>query len=154
MVLADVSLGDLIWTTIWVFFLIMFIWLFISIVSDLFRDHEVSGWGKAAWVIGLIVFPLLGSLVYLIVRGEGMARRSAAQSRAAQAEFDSYVREVAGTSGGSPVDELTRLSQMRNSGTITDAEYETIKARIVTGPGADAGTGTGTGAGPAAAPTP
>jgi Short C-terminal domain/Phospholipase_D-nuclease N-terminal len=146
MVFAEVDLGDLIWTTIWVFFLIMFIWLFIAIVSDLFRDHEVSGWGKAAWVIGLIIFPLLGSLAYLIVRGEGMARRSAAQSRAAQAEFDSYVRDVASSSGSRPVDDLTRLAELRANGTITDAEFEAMKSRVVSGAsgGATAGSTAGT----------
>jgi hypothetical protein len=134
MVFADVDLGDLIWTTIWVFFLIMFIWLFIAIVSDLFRDHELSGWAKAIWVVGLIVFPLLGSLVYLIVRGEGMAKRSAAQQRMAQQELDSYIRTTAATSGSGPVDDLSRLADLRNSGVISDAEFETMKARITGGP--------------------
>jgi hypothetical protein len=69
MVLADVGLGDLLWTALWVFMLVLIIWVFIAIVSDLFRDHEVSGWAKAAWVVALIVFPLVGSLAYLIVRG-------------------------------------------------------------------------------------
>jgi signal transduction histidine kinase len=140
MVLGDISLGDLIWTTIWVFFLILFIWVFIAIVSDLFRDHETSGWAKALWVVALIIFPLLGSLVYLIVRGDGMAKRSAAQERAAKAEFDSYIRETAGTgtgaaaSGGAgPVDDLQRLAALRDSGTISDAEFEQMKARVVGG---------------------
>ena len=140
MVLGDISLGDLIWTTIWVFFLILFIWVFIAIVSDLFRDHETSGWAKALWVVALIIFPLLGSLVYLIVRCDGMAKRSAAQERAAKAEFDSYIRETAGTgtgaaaSGGAgPVDDLQRLAALRDSGTITDAEFEQMKARVVGG---------------------
>jgi hypothetical protein len=131
MVLADVHLADLIWTTIWVFFLIMFIWLFISIVGDLFRDHELSGWGKAAWVVGLIVFPLLGSLAYLILRGGGMAQRSAAHQRLAQEQIDSYIRTTAATSGSGPVDDLTRLADLRNSGAITPEEYEAIKSRIV-----------------------
>jgi hypothetical protein len=133
MVFADVSLGDLIWTTIWVFFLIMFIWLFIAIVSDLFRDHEVSGWGKALWVIGLIIFPLFGSLVYLIVRGAGMSERSMAQSRAARAEFDDYIRSTAASSGAGPADDLGRLADLRSSGVISDAEFESMKARIVGG---------------------
>ena len=143
MVLGDISLGDLIWTTIWVFFLILFIWVFIAIVSDLFRDHETSGWAKALWVVALIIFPLLGSLVYLIVRGDGMAKRSAAQERAAKAEFDSYIRETAGTGtgtgtgagagAGGPVDDLQRLAALRDSGTITDAEFEQMKARVVGG---------------------
>jgi Short C-terminal domain/Phospholipase_D-nuclease N-terminal len=133
MVFAEVDLGDLIWTTIWVFFLIMFIWVFIAIVSDLFRDHETSGWAKAAWVVGLIVFPLLGSLVYLIARGQGMAERSAAQHRVAQEQMDSYIRTTAASTGTGPVDDLARLADLRNSGVITDAEFETMKARITGG---------------------
>lgn len=131
MVFADVHLADLIWTTIWVFFLIMFIWLFIAIVSDLFRDHQLSGWSKAIWVLGLIIFPLLGSLAYLIVRGQGMAERSAAQHRLAQDQIDSYIRTTAASSGSGPVDDLTRLADLRNSGAISDEEYEAIKTRIV-----------------------
>ena len=133
MVLGDISLADMIWTTIWVFFLILFIWVFIAIVSDLFRDHETSGWAKALWVIALIIFPLLGSLVYLIVRGDGMAKRSAAQQQAAKADFDSYIRETAGTGGRGQVDDLHRLAALRDSGTITDAEFEQMKARVVGG---------------------
>ena len=133
MVLADVDLGDLIWTTIVIFFLIMFIWVFIMILSDLFRDHKLSGWAKAAWVVGLIIFPLIGSLVYLIARGQGMAERSAAEQQQARAAFDSYVRETASSSGTAPVDDLTRLAELRNNGTITDAEFESMKARLVGG---------------------
>lgn len=142
MVLADVSLGDLIWTTIWIFFLILFIWVFIMIISDLFRDHKLSGWAKAIWVVALIIFPLIGSLVYLIARGEGMAERSAAQQRHARAEFDDYIRSTAGTGGTGAADELTRLAELRDKGTITDAEFQTMKARVVGGSG---GTGTSTG---------
>jgi hypothetical protein len=138
MVVAEVDLGDLIWTTIWIFFLILFIWVFIMIVSDLFRDHTLSGWAKAVWVVGLIIFPLLGSLVYLIARGQGMAERSAAQQRHARADFDDYIRSTAASSGTGVADELTRLAELRDKGTISEAEFQTMKARIV------GGTGTGT----------
>lgn len=131
MLLADVNLGDLIWTSIWVFFLIMFIWLFIAIISDLFRDHELSGGMKAVWVVALIVFPLIGSLVYLIVRGQSMGERSMAQARQAQEQFDSYVRTTAASSGTGPVDDLSRLAELRATGTITDEEFEAMKARVV-----------------------
>ena len=131
MVFADIHLADLIWTTIWVFFLIMFVWLFIAIVGDLFRDSQLSGAAKAIWVIALIVFPLLGALAYLIVRGGGMAERSAAHHRAAQEELDSYIRTTAATTGSGPVDDLSRLADLRNSGAISAEEYEAIKSRIV-----------------------
>ena len=133
MLFADVGLADLIWTSIWIFFLIMFIWLFIAIVSDLFRDHEMSGGGKALWVVALIVFPLLGSLAYLLIRGQGMAARSAAQARQAQADVDSYIRTTAASSGAGPVDDLSRLAQLRATGTITDTEFEALKSRVVSG---------------------
>jgi hypothetical protein len=135
-VLADVNLGDLIWTTIWVFFLILFIWVFIVIISDLFRDHKMSGWGKALWVIALILFPLIGCLIYLIARGDGMAERQLAQARATQQQFDDYVRSTAG-SGGSSADELAKLADLRSSGTITEEEFQSMKARVVGG-GTDA----------------
>ena len=131
MVFADIHLADLIWTTIWVFFLIMFVWLFIAIVGDLFRDSQLSGAAKAIWVIALIVFPLLGALAYLIVRGGGMAARSAAQHRLAQEQIDSYIRTTAASTGTGPVDDLARLADLRNGGLISDAEFEAIKSRIV-----------------------
>lgn len=136
MVVAEVGLGDLIWTTIWVFFLVMFIWLFIAIVSDLFRDHELSGVAKAAWVVALVIFPLVGALVYLIVRGGGMAHRQQVQVQAAQRQFDDYIRQTASTGTG-PVGDLDRLAGLRASGAITEDEYATMKARV-TGPGAAA----------------
>jgi hypothetical protein len=139
MLVADVGLGDLIWTTIWVFFLVMFIWLFIAIVSDLFRDHSLSGVAKAVWVVALVIFPLVGTLIYLIVRGGSMAERSAAQAAQAQAHFDEYIRQTAASSGGGgtgPVGDLDRLAGLRASGTITDEEFEAMKARIVGTPSA------------------
>jgi hypothetical protein len=150
MVVADVDLGDLIWTTIWIFFLILFIWVFIMIVSDLFRDHTLSGWAKAAWVVALIIFPLIGSLVYLIARGQGMAERSAAQQQQARSELDSYIRSTASSGGTGTADELARLAELRSNGTITDAEFETAKANVLGGtrpaatPGTEATPGTTT----------
>ena len=133
MVLAEMDFPDLFWTVLWLFFLFMFIWVFVALVSDIFRDHELSGWGKAGWLILLVIFPLVGSLIYLIVRGSGMAERSAKQAQAAQAQFDSYIRETAGASGNSSVDDLARLAELRSNGHISDAEYETMKQRIVGG---------------------
>ena len=133
MILADVGLAELFWTVLWLFFLFMFIWVFVALVSDIFRDHELSGWGKAAWLVLLIVFPLVGSLIYLIVRGKSMAERSAAAQKHAQAEFDSYVRQAASSSGDSSVDDLARLAELRSNGHLSDEEYETMKSRIVGG---------------------
>ncbi len=131
MVVAEVEFGDLLLTTLWIFVLIMFIWVFIAVLTDLFRDHTVSGAGKAVWVIGLILFPLLGCLVYLIVRGPSMSQRALDRAAAAQKDFDSYVRTTVSTTGTSAVDDLTRLAELRDSGTISDEEFQSMKARIV-----------------------
>jgi len=141
MILADVGFAELFWTVLWLFFLFMFIWVFVALVSDIFRDHELSGWGKAGWLILLVIFPLVGSLIYLIVRGGGMAERSAKIAHAQQAQFDSYIRQTASSTGDSSVDDLTRLAELRSSGHITDAEFDTMKQRILGGsPGSAADT--------------
>ena len=132
MVIAEVGFAELFWTVLWLFFLFMFIWVFVALVSDLFRDQELSGVAKAVWIVVLVLFPLLGSLVYLIVRGGSMAERAARQREAARAEFDSYIRSVA-AGGTGPVDDLTRLDQLRANGTLTDAEYDSIRARVAGG---------------------
>jgi hypothetical protein len=95
MVFAEVGFAELFWTVLWLFFVFTFIWVFVALVSDLFRDHELSGWAKAAWILGLVLFPLLGSLVYIIVRGQGMADRSVRAQQAARTELDSYIRSTA-----------------------------------------------------------
>lgn len=133
MVLAELFLGDLLWTALWVFGLVLIIWVFIAIIGDLFRDDQTSGWAKAGWVVALILFPLLGSLAYLILRGEGMAERSRAHAMLAKAELDSYIRTTAASTGAGPVDDLARLADLRSRGHITDDEFETIKSRVVGG---------------------
>jgi hypothetical protein len=138
MVIAEVGLSDLIWTSVWIFFLIMFISVFIAIVNDLFRDHTTSGGAKAIWVLALIVFPVVGSLVYLVMRGHGMAERSAAREQAARGQVDDYIRSTVASGGPGPVDDLTRLASLRDSGVLTDAEFESMKARVVGGPVATA----------------
>lgn len=140
MFLADVGFAELFWTVLWLFFLFMFIWVFVALVSDIFRDHELSGWGKAGWLILLVIFPLVGSLIYLIVRGGGMAERSAKMAQAQQAQFDSYIRQTASSTGDSSVDDLARLAELRTNGHLTDAEYDSMKQRILggtSGPAAD-----------------
>lgn len=129
MLLAEITFGHIIWSMISFFFLFMFIWIFIGVIADLFRDHELSGWGKAAWVIFLIFFPFLGTLVYLIVRGGTMAERSARAQAEAQRQFNEYVREQAGAA--SPADELERLESLREKGTISDDDYAKLKAKVI-----------------------
>ncbi len=134
MLIAEVGLAELLWTTLWLFFLFMFIWIFVALLADIFRDHEMSGWGKAAWILLLVIFPLIGCLIYVIVRGPSMAQRSAKQAADAQAQFDDYIRQAAASTGGggsSPVDELHKLAALRDNGTITEEEFQTMKARVV-----------------------
>jgi len=127
LLLAAYELGDALLTTLAIFFFVIWIWIVISILMDLFRDHELNGWAKAAWVLGLIFIPFLTALAYLIFRGSGMRDRAISQQVEARKQFDDYVREAA----SSPVDELHKLDQVRQSGGITEDEYKSMKAKIV-----------------------
>lgn len=97
-----------------------------SILTDLFRDHRTSGWAKAVWVFFLFVLPIIGEMVYLIVRGRGMVERSARADRRYRAAEDAYIRGVAGTPS---LDDLATAKSLLDSGTITDEEYRVLAAR-------------------------
>jgi hypothetical protein len=132
MVLADWQVGEVFLSFMWFFLFFIWIWLLIMVFADIFRDHEMSGWAKAAWVIFVIILPYLGVFVYLIARGGGMAQRAAKQQQQAQQQFDSYVKSVAGTGGGaSTADELARLADLKSQGVISDAEFEQLKAKAL-----------------------
>jgi hypothetical protein len=98
------------------------------VIGDLFRDHKLNGWWKALWVLFLIFLPFLTVLVYLIARGRGMAERGQASAKAAQEQTDSYIRSVAQTS---PADEIARAKGLLDSGAITPAEFESLKAKAL-----------------------
>lgn len=125
---ADYEPGDGILTALAIFFFIIWVWIVITILMDLFRDHEMSGWGKALWCLFLIVVPVLASLVYLIARGSGMRQRAIDDQVQAKKQFDEYVKQTAGTTS---VDELHKLDQLRQSGGITEDEYTKMKAEII-----------------------
>lgn len=125
----DFSFLDLIWTIIVIYALVFVLMTLFSILVDLFRDHEVSGWQKAGWVILLLVFPLIGILIYLIVRGRGMAMRAQARQREAQSEFDTYVKDVAGSGGAAQ--EIAHAKSLLDSGAITQQEFESLKAKAL-----------------------
>ena len=116
------------WQMLIIFAFVAYLIVLFQIVADLFRDHEQSGPLKAIWIIALIVFPLVTSVVYLIVRGKGMAERQVAQVKQAKADSDTYIREVAGRS---PAQEIADAKTLLDAGTITDAEYATIKAKAL-----------------------
>jgi hypothetical protein len=129
MLLADYTFGQGLLTVL--AFFLFFAWLMVlfTIFADLFRDHGLSGWWKALWVVFLIFAPFLGTLVYLIARGRGMQERKLAEVQQAQQQFDAYVRETAGS--GSSADELAKLSKLHDEKKISDQEFERAKARIV-----------------------
>jgi hypothetical protein len=117
---------------IWFFEIFLFVawfWVLMSVTSDLFRDHEVSGAQKALWIAFVIFFPFLGVFVYLVVRGGGMQARAAKQARAMQAQFDSYVRSVAGNE--TPTDQIEKAKALLDAGAIDRAEFDRLKAKAL-----------------------
>jgi len=126
--LAAYDLGDALLTTLAIFFFVIWIWIVITILMDIFRDHELSGWWKAVWCLFLIFIPFLTAFIYLIARGSGMRERAIKEQADAKKHFDEYVKETAQTS---PVDELHKLDQVRTSGGITEEEYQAMKAKIL-----------------------
>ena len=132
MLLADFTFGDAFLTVLSIFFFVIWIWILFTIIGDLFRDHELSGWAKAAWILFLLFIPFLTALVYLIARGSGMRDRAIKEQADVRKHFDAYVRETAASSGASsPVDELHKLADLKERGAISDEEYERMKAKLV-----------------------
>ena len=117
---------------IFIFFAFMaYLMVIFNVIGDLFRDDTVSGWVKALWIIALIFLPFLTLLVYLIARGKGMAERSAREAGEMQKAQDAYIKSVAGGSAASPADEIAKAKALLDAGTITQAEYDALKARAL-----------------------
>ena len=127
-VFADYGLGEALLTVLSIFFLVIFIWILIVILTDLFRDHELSGWSKAIWAFFLIVFPYITAFIYLIARGKGMRERQMKDAAEAQKESEAYIRRVAGSS---PVDELHKLNELKEKGAISQAEFDQMKTKLM-----------------------
>lgn len=119
---------NLIWWFLWAFVFIAYLFALFAIISDLFRDHKLNGWWKALWIIFLIFVPFLTALVYLIARGQGMAERSQKEARQVQAATDDYIKSV---SGHSPSQEIAHAAELLKAGTITQDEYEKLKAKAL-----------------------
>jgi putative oligomerization/nucleic acid binding protein/phospholipase D-like protein len=126
---ADISFGELLLITLEIFFFVVWIWILITILTDLFRDHELSGWGKAAWVLFLVFIPFLTALIYLIARGSGMRDRTIKAQADAKKHFDEYVRQQA--HAGSPADELHKLAELKDKGALSTEEFEQAKAKLL-----------------------
>jgi ABC-type multidrug transport system fused ATPase/permease subunit len=123
-------LADLFGTMLGFFLLIIWLWLLIIVFSDIFRSRDLGGGAKALWVIFVIILPFLGIFVYLIARGGKMHERAAKQATQQQEAFDAYVKETAG-SGADSTEQLTKLTDLKQQGVISDAEFESQKAKIL-----------------------
>lgn len=119
---------DVLFSMLIFFLFIAWIWVLVSVVADIFRS-DMSGWSKALWVLFVIILPWLGVLIYLIVNGDDMADRSVRDAAAMEDARRAYIKEAAGTA--SPADELAKLASMKESGAITDEEYQKLRARVI-----------------------
>ena len=120
----------ILWTTLIFFAWVIFIWIAITVLIDIFRRNDLSGWAKAAWVVFVVVIPWIGVLVYLIANHDGMTERRYKDAADQKAQFDQYVRTTA--SSGGPAAEIDRAKKLLDDGTITQAEFDAIKAKALT----------------------
>jgi Short C-terminal domain len=127
---SSYPLLDVFWTMLWFFLFFIWIWLLITVFVDLFRSHDLSGWGKAGWAIFVIILPLLGVPFYLIFRGGSMHDRQMQDAANQEQQFRTYVQQAA-SSSSSTADELTKLADLRDRGVITPEEFEQQKASLL-----------------------
>jgi hypothetical protein len=127
--IADYSFGDGLWTLFVFFAWVIWFWLLITVFMDLFRRHDIGGWGKAGWIIFVILLPYLGVLVYFIAEHQGMADRNIKQAQQAQSQMDDYVRSVAAQ--GDPAEQIAKAKQLLDSGAISQAEFDQIKQKAL-----------------------
>jgi putative oligomerization/nucleic acid binding protein/phospholipase D-like protein len=127
--LSSYTFLDFLWDALLIFAWVIWFWLLISVFSDLFRRHDLSGWAKAAWVIFVIVLPYVGVLVYLIVEHEGIAERNTQSVQAQQQQFDQYVQSVATQSD--PSEQIAKAKTLLDNGAITQAEFDRIKQKAL-----------------------
>ena len=120
---------NVLWDILIFFTWVIFIWIAITVLIDVFRRKDIGGWGKAGWVILVVLLPWIGILIYLIANHDGMAERRIADNAAAQANFDEYVRRAAGTGGAAS--EIATAKELLDAGTISQAEFDAIKAKAV-----------------------
>jgi hypothetical protein len=128
-VLAAYSFGDVMWTMLVFFTWILFFWLLFTVFGDLFSRHDIGGWAKAGWTVLVIILPFLGIFIYLITEGRSMGERAVSRAQAQQAQMDSYVRSVA--SADSSVEQIAKGKQLLDAGTITQVEFDQLKARAL-----------------------
>jgi hypothetical protein len=129
-ILADSSypLLNVFWTMLWFFLWVLWFFLLFRVFGDIFRSHDLGGWGKALWSIGIIILPFLGILIYLIARGGSMHERDVQRAQQADEAMRAYVKDAAGSA---PSDEITKLAALRDQGVLTDAEFTAQKAKLL-----------------------
>jgi len=129
-VVAEWHVGQVFWSMLWFFLFFLFIWLLITVFADIFRSHDMNGWAKAAWVIFIILLPFLGILVYLIARGHKMSEHAMEAAAAQDAAARKYIQQTTAGSS-STADELAKLGDLKAQGVISDAEFESLKAKAL-----------------------
>ena len=127
LIAADYPFIDVLWTMIIFFFWVIWIWIVITVLIDVFRRHDIGGFAKALWVIFVVILPWLGVLIYPIVEHDGMRARSVSQAQAPKEQFDQYVREAAGGSA----DEIAKAKALRDQGALTQDEFNALKAKAL-----------------------
>jgi len=125
----DYPILGLFWTMLMIFLWVAWLMLLFHVIFDIFRSDDLSGWGKAGWMLLVLVLPLLGVLIYLIARGDSMTQRQIASAQAQQDSFDNYVRSV--SDSDSTADEIAKLKDLRDDGTITDDQFQAQKAKLL-----------------------
>jgi hypothetical protein len=126
---SDYPFLDIVGTMFIFFAWVIWFWILIRVFADVFRRHDISGWGKAGWVILTIALPFIGVLIYLIAHGQDMGKRDLEQARAQQAHFDQYVKSVAAADGGAT--QIAEAKSLLDSGTITQAEFDALKVKAL-----------------------
>ena len=129
LIAADYPFLDVFWTMLVFFAWVSWIMILFRVLGDIFRRQDASGWAKAGWIVFVIVLPFLGVLIYLIANGDEMGKRDVEQSRAARAEFDDYVKSVSAPGGAAA--EIEKAKQLLDSGAISQAEFDSIKAKAI-----------------------
>ena len=129
MILGNYNFASFLWDVLVIFAFVIWFWLLIVVFGDIFRRRDISGWGKAGWIILVIILPYFGVFIYLIAEHSGMAERNTQQVQAQQAVADQYIRSVSGSGG--PASEIETAKNLLDSGAITQAEYDSIKAKAL-----------------------
>jgi hypothetical protein len=124
---ADYPFLDVFWSMIIFFFWVIWIWIVVTVLIDIFRRSDIGGFAKAMWVVFVVILPWLGVLIYLIAQHDGMRERSIRQAQEQKQQFDSYVREAAGGSA----DQIAKAKALRDDGTITEEEFQALKAKAL-----------------------